>query len=106
MVARGDIWLVALDPTLGSEVRKTRPCIVVSPHEMHDYLKTVIVAPMTRANKPAPYRVPIIFDSHRGLILLDQMRALDKSRLIRRLGKADSKTLIATLSTLQDTFAP
>jgi len=106
MVARGDIWLATFDPTIGSEVRKTRPCVVISPYEMHDYIRTVIVAPMTRANKPAPYRIPIVFESRRGLILLDQIRTLDKSRLIKQLGKANPRTLIATLSTLQEIFAP
>jgi mRNA interferase MazF len=62
MVMRGEIWLAALDPTVGSEINKSRPCVVVSPAEMHDYLRTVIVAPMTTGSKPAPYRVPITFD--------------------------------------------
>jgi mRNA interferase MazF len=106
MVARGDIWLVTLDPTTGSEVRKTRPCVVISPNEMHDYIRTVIVAPMTSAGKPFPYRVPVVFESRRGLILLDQIRAVDKSRLIKRLGRAASKTLDATLASLQELFVP
>jgi mRNA interferase MazF len=106
MVARGDIWLVTLDPTRGSEVRKTRPCVVISPNEMHHYIRTAIVAPMTSAGKPAPYRVPIVFESRRGLVLLDQIRALDKSRFIKRLGQANAKTFDATLAALQDLFAP
>ena len=78
VVTRGDVWLAALDPTVGSEIRKTRPCIVVSPPEMHDYLRTVIVAPMTTGNRPAPFRIPVSFAGKNGLILLVQMRTLDK----------------------------
>ena len=105
MVKRGDIWLVALDPTVGSEIRKSRPCIVVSPPEMHDFLRTVIVAPMTTGSRPAPFRVHIRFQGKSGLILLDQVRTLDKSRLVKRLGSASAATLAATLQTLQDVFA-
>lgn len=104
MVKRGEIWLVALDPTVGSEIRKTRPCVVVSPPEIHDYLRTVIVAPMTTGNKVAPFRIGITFQGKRGLILLDQLRALDKSRLVKRLSLANEKTLGSTLRTLQEIF--
>jgi mRNA interferase MazF len=99
------VWLVALDPTLGSEIHKTRPSVVISPPEMHDYLRTVIVAPMTTAARPAPYRIPVTFQGKRGLILLDQLRALDKVRLIKRLGNISSATLASTLETLQKVFA-
>ncbi|ONN64581.1 type II toxin-antitoxin system PemK/MazF family toxin [Herbaspirillum sp. VT-16-41] len=105
MVMRGEIWLAALDPTVGSEINKSRPCVIVSPAEMHDYLRTVIVAPMTTGSKPAPYRVPITFDKKKGLIVLDQMRTLDKERLIRKLGRVTDKTLTATLEALQEVFA-
>lgn len=105
MVVRGEIWLAALDPALGSEIRKTRPCVVVSPPEMHDYLRTVIVAPMTTGSRPAPFRIPVAFGGKRGLILLDQIRALDKTRLIRRLGSTRGKTMAATLSALREAFA-
>lgn len=104
-VARGDVWLVALDPTLGSEIRKTRPCVVISPPEMHDHLRTVLAAPMTTGSRPAPFHIPVLFDQRRGLILLDQMRALDKQRLVRRLGAVEPHTLRATLERLQDLFA-
>src|SRR5258708_32879777 len=87
MVKGGDIWLVNLDPTVGSEIQKTRPCIIISPPEMHDHLRTEIVAPMTTANKPAPFRIAIAFQGKRGLILLDQIRTLDKVRHLKRLGK-------------------
>ncbi|OWY38877.1 growth inhibitor PemK [Xenophilus sp. AP218F] len=105
MVVRGEIWLATLDPTVGSEIQKTRPCVVVSPAEMHDYLRTVIVAPMTTGNKPAPYRIPVTFQGKKGLILLDQMRTLDKTRLVKKMGAVSSKTLTATLETLQEVFA-
>lgn len=105
MVVRGEIWLATLDPTVGSEIQKTRPCVVVSPAEMHDYLRTVIVAPMTTGNKPAPYRIPVTFQGKKGLILLDQMRTLDKTRLVKKMGAVSSKTLTATLGTLQEVFA-
>jgi mRNA interferase MazF len=105
MVKRGDIWLVNLDPTIGSEIKKTRPCVIVSPAEMHDYLRTVIVAPMTTGSKGAPFRIPIAFQGKRGFILLDQIRTLDKIRLVKRLGRATERSLTAALRTLQEVFA-
>jgi len=105
VVTRGEIWLVNLDPTVGSEIRKSRPCLVVSPPEMHDHLRTVIVAPMTTGARPAPFRIPITFGGKKGLVLLDQIRTLDKTRLSRKLGAASSATLSATLRTLQEMFA-
>jgi mRNA interferase MazF len=104
-VVRGDVWLVALDPTIGSEVRKSRPCLVVSPPEMHDYLRTVIAAPLTTGNRPAPFRVPVSFGGKDGPILLDQVRTLDKQRLVRRLGSVERGTLRAVLARLRDAFA-
>ena len=105
MVRRGEIWLAALDPTVGSEIQKTRPCVIVSPAEMHDYLKTVIVAPMTTGSKPAPYRIAVTFQKKKGIILLDQIRALDKTQLVKKVGFTSNKTLIDTLITLQEVFA-
>ena len=105
MVVRGDIWLVNLDPTVGSEIQKSRPCVVVSPPEMHDHLRTVIVAPMTTGSRPAPFRVGLSHAGKRGLILLDQIRTVDKRRLAKRLGVVSAKTLAATLHTLQEVFA-
>lgn len=105
MVKRGEIWLAALDPTIGSEIRKTRPCVIISPAEMHDYLRTVIVAPMTTGSRPAPFRIPVTFEGKKGLILLDQIRTLDRRRLARRSGAVTPKTLSATLATLQAVFA-
>ena len=105
MVKRGEIWLATLDPTIGSAIQKTRPCVIVSPAEMHDFLRTVIVAPMTTGSRPAPFRIPLSFERKKGLILLDQIRTLDKSRLAKRLGAVAPKTLTATLATLQVLFA-
>jgi mRNA interferase MazF len=104
-VKRGEIWLAALDPTIGSEIRKTRPCIVISPPEMHDHLRTVIVAPMTTAGRGAPFRPPITFAGKRGVFVLDQIRTLDKSRLVKRLGKAGPGTTATVLRTMRDVFA-
>jgi mRNA interferase MazF len=102
----GDVWLAALDPTLGSEIQKTRPCLVISPNEMHQHLRTVIVAPMTTGSRPAGFRIPLTFQGKQGLILLDQIRTLDKTRLVQRLGAAHPSTLLRTLQTLQEMFAP
>lgn len=101
---RGEIWLAVLDPTVGSEIQKTRPCVIISPQEMHDYLRTVIVAPMTTGSRPAPYRIPVTFRRKTGLILLDQIRTLDKTRLVKRLGAATERTLSDLLGTLQEVF--
>ncbi len=105
LVSRGDIWLVSLAPTMGSEIQKTRPCVVISPPEMHAYLRTVIIAPMTTANRPAPFRIPVKHAGKSGLILLDQIRAVDKLRLVKRLGSISSTALKATLKTLAEVFA-
>ena len=104
-MVRGEVWLAALDPTIGSEIRKTRPCVVVSPAEMHDYLRTVIVAPMTTGSKPAPYRIPLKFRGKSGLVLLDQIRTLDRQRLVKKAGAVSPATLRATLTALQQMFA-
>ena len=105
MVKRGDIWLVSLDPTIGSEIKKSRPCVVVSPAELHDHLRTVIVAPMTSKGFAAPFRVPVTHAGTRGLILLDQVRTVDKGRLGKKLGTVSAKTLSAALAVLQKAFA-
>ncbi|MFD1893844.1 type II toxin-antitoxin system PemK/MazF family toxin [Ottowia beijingensis] len=104
MVKRGDIWLVNLDPTVGSEIQKTRPCVVISPAELHDHLRTVIVAPMTSQGFAAPFRVPVTHAGTQGLIVLDQMRTVDKIRLAKKLGAVSAKTLSATLAALQEIF--
>ena len=102
----GDIWLATLDPTVGGEIQKTRPCVVVSPAEMNEHLRTVIVAPMTTGSRPAGFRVPLTFQGKAGLIVLDQIRTLDRVRLVKRLGALRPATLALTLQTLQAMFAP
>ncbi|HNQ56709.1 MAG: type II toxin-antitoxin system PemK/MazF family toxin [Burkholderiales bacterium] len=104
VVKRGEVWLAALDPTVGAEIQKTRPCVIVSPPEIHDWLRTVLVAPMTTGSQPAPFRVPVAFGRKNGLVLPEQMRALDKARLVKRLGAVDAATLTALLAVLRDTF--
>ncbi|WP_046111582.1 type II toxin-antitoxin system PemK/MazF family toxin [Aquincola tertiaricarbonis] len=105
MVKRGDIWLVNLDPTVGSEIKKSRPCVVVSPPELNDALRTVIVAPMTSKGFAAPFRLPVTHAGTKGLVLLDQLRTVDKVRLSKKLGRLTPKTLSSTLATLQEIFA-
>lgn len=102
---RGEIWLVNLDPTVGSEIQKSRPCVVVSPAELNDTLRTVIVAPMTSKGFAAPFRVPVTHAGTKGLILLDQLRTVDKVRMSQRLGAVSAKTMAAALKTLQEVFA-
>jgi len=106
VVKRGEVWLATLDPARGSEIRKTRPCLVISPPEMNAHLRTAIVAPLTRGARSAPFRVPVRFAGKSGLIVLDQIRTLDKERLVKRLGSVGRRTLAATLGTLQEIFAP
>jgi mRNA interferase MazF len=103
---RGDVHLVSLDPTRGSEIRKTRPCLVVSPDELNLHLRTVIVAPMTSAGHPYPFRVPCKFEGKHGFVVLDQLRTVDRERLARRLGKLSSPAFEKVLSLLQEMFAP
>ena len=105
MVKRGDIWLVNQDPTIGSEIKKSRPCVVISPPELNSQLRTVMVAPMTTKGFAAPFRVPITHAGTKGLIVLDQLRTVDKSRLAKRLGATSTKTMALVLSTLQEFFA-
>ena len=102
----GEVWLANLDPTVGSEIQKTRPCVVVSPDDMNDHLRSVIVAPMTTGARPAGFRVALTFQGQQGLILLDQLRTLDRTRLVKRLGALRPATLAGTLQTLQAMFAP
>jgi mRNA interferase MazF len=103
--ARGDVHLVRLDPTLGSEIHKTRSCLVVSPDELNDHLRTVIVAPMTTPGRAYPWRVPCRFQRRSGFIALDQLRTVDAERLVRRLGRLEAPTTISVLQRLQEMFA-
>ena len=102
---RGDIWLINLDPTIGSEIKKARPCVIASPVELNDHLRTVIIAPMTSRGFPAPFRIPMTHAGKKGLILLDQIRTVDKIRLTKKMGTVSPKTLSAMLNTLQELFA-
>ncbi len=105
MVKRGEVWLVALDPTVGSEIQKSRPCVIVSPSELNQHLRTVIVAPLTSKGFVAPFRVPVTHAGTKGLIVLDQIRTVDKIRLTKQLGVISAKTLASALSILQEVFA-
>ena len=102
----GDIWLAQLDPTVGKEIQKIRPCVVVSPADVNVHLRTVIVAPMTTGSRPAGFRVALTFQGKQGLIVLDQLCTLDRVRLLKRLGALRPPTLALTLQTLQAMFAP
>jgi mRNA interferase MazF len=102
---RFEVWLVALDPTRGSEIRKTRPCVVVSPDEMNRHIRTVIVAPMTSHGQAYPSRVALRFQGKDGQIALDQIRTVDRSRLIRRLGALPPRKARETAATLVEMFA-
>jgi mRNA interferase MazF len=105
-VSRFDVCLVNLDPTVGSEIKKTRPCLVISPNEMNRHIQTVIVAPMTTHGQPFPTRVACRFQRKRGYVVLDQIRTVDRVRLFKKLGKLDSKTGAEVLDVLQEMFAP
>ena len=106
VVKRFDVYLVALDPTIGSEIQKTRPCLVVSPDEMNRHIATVIVAPMTTKGQPYPSRVLCQFEGKEGQVVLDQLRTVDKSRLVKFLGRIDAETQTAALAILAQMFAP
>jgi mRNA interferase MazF len=105
VVSRFDVYLVNLDPTAGSEIQKTRPCLIISPDEMNRYIRTVIVAPMTTAGKPYPTRVACRFGDREGQIVLDQIRTIDKVRLIKRLGAIAPEIQSEVISVLQRLFA-
>jgi mRNA interferase MazF len=105
VVKRGDIWLVALDPTLGVEIQKTRPCLIVSPDDLNRHSRLVMVAPLTSGSRPAPFRVGIEFQEVHGLVLPEQSRAVDKRRLTKQLGTADDAVLRQVLAVLRNLYA-
>ena len=105
-VARFDVFLVNLDPTVGSEIRKSRPCVVVSPDEMNRHVRTVVVAPLTTAARPYPSRTPVRFAGKDGQVVVDQLRTVDKVRLVRRLGALEAREAAAVLEVLREFFAP
>jgi len=106
VVARFDVYLVNLDPTVGSEIRKARPCLVISPDEMNRFISTVIVAPMTTRGRDYPTRVGCTFKGKPGQVVLDQIRTIDKVRLIKKLGRIDKQKQAEVLSVLAELFAP
>jgi mRNA interferase MazF len=105
-VSRGDVVLVDLDPTRGHEIRKTRPCLVVSPDELNQHVSTFIVAPLTTGSHAYPFRVPCTFQGKSGHIVLDQIRTVDRDRLVRKLGTPPQAVVTECLAVLQDMFAP
>jgi mRNA interferase MazF len=106
VVSRFEVYLVSLDPTLGSEVKKTRPRLVLSPDEMNHHIRTIVVAPMAPKGRRYPSRVPCRFQGKQGQVVLDQLRTVDKARLVRKLGHISKKTGIAVLAVLGEMFAP
>jgi mRNA interferase MazF len=104
-VSRGDIFLVALNPTRGSEIRKTRPCVIVSPDELNSHLRTFIVAPLTTGGHPYPFRVRCTLDGKDGHVVADQLRAVDRERLVKQLGSLSEAALNELLGVLQAMFA-
>lgn len=105
-IRRGEVFLVNLNPTRGSEIQKTRPCVIVSPDELNEYLRTLIVAPLTTGGQAYPFRVPCRFGGRVGRIVLDQIRTVDRERLVRRLGQLPPATLGRALAVLQEMFIP
>jgi mRNA interferase MazF len=105
VINRFEIYLVNLDPTIGAEIKKTRPCLIVSPDEINNNIRTVIAAPMTTKGQDYPTRVACRFKGKNGQIVLDQIRAVDRTRLVRKLGRLDGKTSARVLEVLQEMFA-
>jgi mRNA interferase MazF len=106
VISRFDVCLANLDPTLGHEIKKTRPCLIISPDEMNRHIRTVIIAPMTTAGRAYPTRINASFEGKKGQIVLDQIRTVDKKRLVKVLGKIDDTTSARVLDTLAEMFAP
>jgi mRNA interferase MazF len=106
VAVRGEVYLIRLDPTQGSEIRKTRPCLIVSPNELNEHLRTVMVAPMTTAGQAYPWRVQCRFQGRNGFVATDQLRTVDVERLARRLGRLAPNSVSRVLNVLQEMFAP
>lgn len=102
---RGEVHLVRLDPTLGSEIRKTRPCLIVSPDELNLHLRTAVIAPMTTGGQAYPWRIPCRFQQRAGFVALDQLRTVDRERLVKRLGRLHSGAFETVLEGLQEMFS-
>ena len=106
VIRRGDVFLVSLDPARGGEIRKTRPCLVVSPDELNAYLRTFIVAPLTTGGHPYPFRAPCRFQGRAGYVVIDQIRTVDRKRLVRRVGRLSPSIVERVLAVLQEMFTP
>ncbi|HEB73341.1 MAG TPA: type II toxin-antitoxin system PemK/MazF family toxin [Nitrospirae bacterium] len=105
VISRFEVHLITLDPTRGREIKKTRPCLVVSPDEMNHNIDTVIVAPMTTKGRPYPTRIPLTFKGKRGHVVLDQLRTVDKSRLVKKLGQVSGAVAQNVSNMLQEMFS-
>ena len=105
VVTRGDVHLIRLDPTLGSEIQKTRPCVIVSPDELNAHLRTIIIAPMTTGGRAYPWRIRCRYQRRSGYVVLDQLRTVDRERLVKRLGALSIETMTEVLDALQEMFA-
>jgi mRNA interferase MazF len=102
VIAQYEVYLINLDRTVGHEIKKTRPCLIISPNEMNESIQTIIVAPMTTKSHPFPTRVPIVFEKKNGWIVLDQIRTVDRKRLIKRIGKINKKEIVLVKNILQE----
>lgn len=105
MVKRGEVYLINLDPTIGSEIQKVRPCLIVSPNEMNKYIQTIIIAPMTTTIRNYKSRITIEFNNKQGQVMLEQIRTIDKQRLIKKLGDLSKKEIKQVLSLLKEMFS-
>ncbi len=104
VIAQYEVYLINLDPTVGHEIKKTRPCLIISPDEMNESIQTFIIAPMTTKSQPYPTRVPIVFEKKNGWIVLDQIRTVDRRRLIKKIGKINKKEIEVVKNVLQEMF--
>ncbi|MCO4304993.1 type II toxin-antitoxin system PemK/MazF family toxin [Riemerella anatipestifer] len=104
LINQYDIVLVNLDPTIGSEIKKTRPCVVISPNEMNKYLSTVVVAPMTSTSKPYPTRIEVKTNNKAGWVVIDQIRTVDRKRIAKQLGRISDKEIVKVKDVLKETF--
>jgi mRNA interferase MazF len=102
VIAQYEVFLINLDPTVGHEIKKTRPCLIISPDEMNQLIQTIIIAPMTTKSQPYPSRVPVVFEKKNGWVVLDQIRTVDKRRLIKRIGKISKKEIEVVKNVLQE----
>ena len=102
---RGDVCLIQLDPTRGSEIRKTRPCVVISPDELNQHLRTLVVAPMTTGRHDYPWRVACRFQNRNGMVAIDQLRTIDVERIAKKLGRINPNTMLSVLRVLQEMFS-